>query len=85
MLVRLTVSPPRSLAREHTQLGSQRRIVLRHDRLAPLRGPGLPDISARPPLRDAETVLQHQDRPAPALRAHQFPRLTSRNAWFSSS
>ena len=33
----------------------------------------LPDIPARPPLREPEPVLQHQDRLAPARRAHQFP------------
>jgi len=40
----------------------------------------LADIPARPPLRDADTVLKHPDRLAPARRDHQFPFATSFNA-----
>jgi hypothetical protein len=80
MLMRLAVPPPWPLARERPQLGPERRVVLRDDRLPPLRGPRLSDDSARPPLRDAQAVLQHADRPAPARRAHQFPFAISFNA-----
>ena len=81
--MRLAIPPPRSLARERPQLRPQRRVILSDDRLAPLCRARLTDISARPPLRDPQTVLQHADRPAPARRAHQFPFAISFNAWFS--
>jgi hypothetical protein len=76
----LTVTPPRPLTRKRPQLRPERRVVLRDDRLTPLGRAGLPDIPARPPLRQTKPFLEHQDRPASTLRAHQFPRFTSRNA-----
>lgn len=83
-LMRTTVAPPRPTTGDPTQLRPQRLIVANHDRLVTLGRAVLPDIAARPPLRDTKAVLDHQDRPAPARRAHQFPRLTSRSAAISS-
>jgi len=83
MPVRLTIPPPRPLTRERPQRLLQHLVIRSDGRLTSLRRARLSDIPARPPLRDTETILEHQDPPAPALRAHQFPRATSRNAWFS--
>ena len=80
MLMRLAIPPARPLARERPQLRSQRRVVLGHQRLTPLGRAGLTDIPARPPLREAETVLEHQDRSAPTRRAQNFPLAISFNA-----
>jgi hypothetical protein len=80
ILVRPAVPPPRPLAGEPPQLRTQRRVLRRDERLVTLRRAMLTHDPARPPLRQAETILEHQDRPAPARRAHQFPRLTSFSA-----
>jgi len=45
----------------------------------------LPSNQTRPPLRHLKAILKHQERLAPARRAHQFPRAISRNPRFSSS
>ena len=45
----------------------------------------LPDQLARPPLGDAEHLLEVLDGAAPAGRAHQFPRPSSFKAWIWSS
>jgi len=45
-----------------------------------LGGAMLPDVATGPALADTEAVAKHRDRPAPALRAHQFPRETSLSA-----
>jgi hypothetical protein len=45
----------------------------------------LPDQLARPPLGDAQHLLEVLDGAAPAGRAHQFPRPSSFKAWIWSS
>jgi hypothetical protein len=52
---------------------------------AALRGAMLPCRPACSSFRYPETALQVPDRPAPPLRAHQFPRATSRSMSLSSS
>jgi hypothetical protein len=66
MLMGLAIAPAWPLARERLQLRAQRSVVLADERFSPLRRPRLTDISARPSLREAETVLKHQNRPPPA-------------------
>ena len=82
--MRAAVPPPRPPTGDPPQLRPQRRIIPSHDRLVTLGRAVLPDISARPPLREAEAVLQHPDRLAPARRAHQFPFEISFSAATSS-
>jgi hypothetical protein len=79
-LMRAAIPPPRPLPGDRAQPRAQPRLIPGHDRLVTVRGAMLTDIPARPPLRQPETVLEHPDRLAPTLRAHQFPRSTSRSA-----
>ena len=84
-LVRAPIPPPRPVAGDLAQRGAQPGVVAGDQRRAALRRAVLPDVSARPPLRDPKTVLQHADRLAPARRAHQFPLLISFSAATSST
>ena len=72
-LMRAAIPPPRPAPGDPAQLSPQRGIVTGRDRLVTLGRAMLTDISARPPLRHTEAVLQHPDRLAPTRRAHQFP------------
>ena len=84
-LVRAPIPPPRPLAGDLAQRAAKPGVVAGDQRRPALRRAVLAGISARPPLRDAKTVLQHQDRLAPARRAHQFPLLISFSAATSST
>jgi hypothetical protein len=83
-LMRPAIAPPRPPPRDPAQLRPQRLIMGSDVRLMTLRRAVLTNDSARPPLRDPQAVLQHQDRLAPARRAHQFPFAISFNAATSS-
>jgi hypothetical protein len=84
-LMRTPVPPARPLARDLPQRRPQPGVVAGNHRRPALRRTVLPDVSARPPLRDTEAILQHPDRLAPTRRAHQFPFATSLRAATSST
>jgi hypothetical protein len=84
-LVRAPIPPARPVARDLAQRGAKPGVVAGEQRRAALRQAVLAGVSARPPLRDAETMLQHADRLAPARRAHQFRLLISLSAATSST
>lgn len=71
--MRAAVAPPRPLAGDLTQPATQRPVISGDTRLPALGGAVLSYVSARPPLREPETVLEHQDRGSTTRRAHQFP------------
>jgi hypothetical protein len=58
---------------ELAELFTQRPVAVWLDRLVALGAAVLPDQLARPPLGDAEHLLEVLDGAAPAGRAHQFP------------
>src|SRR5205814_2108502 len=83
--MRAAITPPRMPTCEHAQLRAQITIRVDLSGLVPLGGAVLPDDLARPPLRDAEPLLQHVRGSTSPRRAHQFPRAISLSARFSSS
>jgi hypothetical protein len=84
-LVRAPVPPARPVAGDLAQRGAKPGVVAGDQRRVALCRAVLAGVSARPPLGDAEAVLQHADRLAPARRAHQFPLLISFSAATSST
>ena len=62
------IAPARALAGDLAQASSQRGVAV-VTYLVALRGAVLAGDPTRPPLRQAEALLEHQDRPAPARRA----------------
>jgi hypothetical protein len=79
------VAPPRPVARDLPQRRPQASVITGRPSRVPVRRAVLSGVSARPPFRDAEAVLQHPDRLAPARRAHQFPFEISFSAATSST
>jgi len=79
------ITPPGMGPAELAQLGSQRPVPIRLQRLVALGAAVLADQPARPPLRHAEHPLEVGDGAAPAGRAHQFPRPSSFSASIWSS
>ena len=69
-LVRAPVPPARPVAGDLAQRSPQPSVVAGYQRRVALRRAVLAGVSARPPLGDAEAVLQHADRLAPAGWAH---------------
>jgi hypothetical protein len=84
-LVRATVAPPGPLSGDLAQARTQRRVIRRDARLATLRRAMLTRDLTRPPLRHTKTIHKHQDRLAPARRAHQFPFAISFSPSISTS
>jgi len=70
--------------REQPQPLPQHGFLWQQDAPVALRGAMLARQPARLALRDPEAALQMARRPAPPLRAHQFPRATSRSMSLSS-
>lgn len=83
--VRPPVPPPRMGGREAPQPFAQVPVRVRLTRFVALGGAVLADDAACPSLRQTEAFLQHVHGTASPRRAHQFPRLISRNASISSS
>jgi hypothetical protein len=79
------VAPPGMRPAEAAQLVAERPVPVGLGRLVTLRAAMLPDQLARPPLGDAEHLLQVLDGAAPAGRADQFPRPSSFRASICSS